>query len=115
VTEKMEATSKIHFVTDEKHLNSILRSRKTNNFSVLYISLWDKWCQEMVNRALQCEETLEHPLYIVDSFELPQAFVTFSVTSAPTIIHFRKGSVSVDVEYPKIYDFFSVEETTQEA
>jgi len=102
----MELLSKIHFVANDKELNDILRSRREVNFSVLYVSLWDQWCEKIVQKALDVEAHLEAPLYIVDSWNLPQAFATFNITSAPALVHFRKGEVLVDVEYPKVYEFF---------
>jgi len=49
-------------------------------------------------------------LYAISSWELPHAFAAFSVNSAPTVVDNASGRVSVHVEYPKVYDFFSIEE-----
>src|SRR5210317_1596089 len=102
----MELLSKIHFVSDDKELNDILRSRKGTNFSVLYVSLWDQWSEKIVQAALDGEAALKTALYIVDSWDIPQSFATFNISSAPALVHFRKGEVLVDVEYPKVYEFF---------
>lgn len=89
-------------IKSESILNGVLKERKHKDFSILYVSPWDKWSNKILDIT---SEEIETPLYVVDSFSLPQAFSTFSITSAPTLVHFRGGKITVDVEYPKVYDY----------
>lgn len=96
-------------VTSEKELNTFLKTRKDEDFTILYYSLWDNWSDKIVELAekAEVEDRLQYPVILVNSFELPQAFSTFSITSSPTLVHFRNGEVLVDVEYPKVYEYFN--------
>jgi hypothetical protein len=91
----------------EKELNAVLKRRRTDNFVVLYHSLWDDWSKRVVKYA---EEWAEHEgngtIYMVNSWELPQSFSSFSITSTPALVHFKNKKVRVDIEYPKVYNFF---------
>ncbi len=91
----------------EKELNSVLKRRRSQNFVVLYHSLWDKWSQRIVKGAEEwAKEEGDETLYFVNSWDLPQSFASFSITSTPALVHFKNKKVKVDVEYPKIYNFF---------
>ncbi len=92
----------------EKELNAVLKERKRKNFSVLYYSKWCNWC----NRILACadewkEQEGNETVYLVNSWDLPESFSSFSITSAPSLVHLVNKKVRVDVEYPKIYNFFT--------
>ena len=96
-------------LTTEPELNEVLKHRKTETFSVLYVSPWCKYCDRIVELAEEWrEQEGTEEMYIVDSWNLPAAFATFSISSAPSLVHFSKGKTSVDVEYPKVYDYFKV-------
>jgi len=96
-------------LTTEEELNYVLKDRKTESFSVLYSSPWCKYCDRILNLAEEwLKEKGDEIVYVVDSWNLPAAFATFSITSAPSLVHFSEGRIDVDVEYPKIYDYFKV-------
>lgn len=94
----------------EKELNEVLKDRKRKNFSVLYYSPWCKWCSRILERAedWQAEEGHE-TVYLVSSWDLPESFSSFSITSSPSLVHLVNKRVRVDVEYPKIHSFFSTQ------
>jgi thiol-disulfide isomerase/thioredoxin len=96
-------------LTTEKELNEVLKHRKKNNFSVLYYSLWCKSSMRMVKKAeAWAEEEGDEIVYLVNSWDLPASFASFSITTAPSLVHLANKKVRVDVEYPKIYNFFHI-------
>jgi thiol-disulfide isomerase/thioredoxin len=91
----------------ENSLNDVLKRRKVASFSVLYVSPWCKYCDSILQLAEEWKvREGEEKVYIVDSWNLPGSFATFSITSAPSLVHFSRGRTSVDVEYPKVRDYF---------
>ncbi len=100
----------------EQELNEVLKDRKCKNFSVLYYSTWCKWCDRILERAEEWKNEKGHEtVYLVNSWDLPESFASFSITSSPSLVHLVNKRVKVDVEYPKIYSFFSTpspQETT---
>lgn len=100
----------------EQELNEVLKDRKRKNFSVLYYSTWCKWCDRILERAEEWKNEEGHEtVYLVNSWDLPESFASFSITSSPSLVHLVNKKVRVDVEYPKIYSFFSTpspQETT---
>ena len=91
----------------EKELNSVLKRRRSQDFVVLYHSLWDNWSQRVVEYAEEWSKGEgNETLYLVNSWDLPQSFSSFSITAVPALVHFNKRKVRVDVEYPKVYNFF---------
>jgi thiol-disulfide isomerase/thioredoxin len=93
----------------DKELNDVLKTRKSKNFSVLYYSIWDSWCDKILVKAEEWQkEEGEETVYLVNSWDLPASFASFSITSAPSLVHLKNRKVRVDVEYPKIYNFFHV-------
>ena len=91
----------------EKELNSVLKRRRSQNFVVLYHSLWDLYSQKVVKYADDwAAQEGDETLYFVSSWDLPQSFSSFSITSTPALVHFKNKKVRVDIEYPKIYNFF---------
>ena len=96
-------------VSDDKVLNQILKSRRTKNFKILYYSLWDDSSTKIIKLAEEwANEEGDETMYLVNSWDLPQSFAAFSITSVPTIVHVQNKKVRVDVEYPKVYSFFTV-------
>jgi len=96
-------------ITTEKELNEILKDRKRKNFSVLYYSLWCNHCKRILKMAedWQNQEGGE-TVYLVNSWDLPSSFASFSITSSPSLVHLVNKKVRVDVEFPKIYNFFHI-------
>ena len=99
--------------TNEGILNSLLKSKKTESFVILYHSEWCPYSKAILDRAaLWAEEEGDETLYVVSSWELPHAFAAFAVTNTPTVVVAVRGKIIVHVEYPKVYEYFS---TAQEA
>tara|TARA_R100000458_G_C8197439_1_gene189066 strand:- start:192 stop:518 length:327 start_codon:yes stop_codon:yes gene_type:complete len=99
----------IQKITTEAELNSVLKQRRKKNFSVLYYSTWCKWCERILNRAEEWkEEEGNETIYLVNSWDLPSAFSSFSITTSPSLVHLIDKKVKVDVEYPTIYSYFTV-------
>lgn len=96
----------------DKELNEVLKDRKRKNFSVLYYSLWDSWCDKILVKAEEwLQEDGNETVYLVNSWDLPGAFSSFSISCTPSLVHLVNKRVRVDVEYPKIYSFFHVTPT----
>jgi len=92
----------------DKELNAVLKERKRKNFSVLYYSQWCKWCDRILDLAQKWEsEEGNETVYLVNSWDLPESFSSFSITASPSLVHLVNKKVRVDVEYPKIYNFFT--------
>jgi len=93
----------------ESELNSVLKTRKYENFHVLYYSLWCRSCDKILKLAEEwAEEEGNETVYLVNSWDLPKSFASFSITVAPSLVHLKNRKVRVDVEFPKVYDFFKV-------
>ena len=93
---------------DEKHLNALLKKKKSSDYILLYISEWDIWSEKILGEAQKwLEKEGDETCYIISSWELPHAFAAFSITSAPTVVEVTKGNIKVHVEYPRIYSFFN--------
>jgi len=93
--------------SNEGILNSLLKSKKTESFVILYHSEWCDYSNAILEKAYAwAQEEGEEELYIVSSWELPHAFAAFAVTNAPTLVEVSNGKVTVHVEYPKIYEYF---------
>lgn len=96
-------------LTTDKELNDVLKNRKSKNFSVLYYSTWNSWCNKILAQAEKWREVDgDETIYLVNSWDLPASFHSFSITNAPSLVHLTNRRVKVDVEYPKIYNFFHV-------
>ena len=89
-------------------LNSLLKSKKTESFVILYHSEWCEHSNIILKKAQEwAEEEGGETLYVVSSWELPHAFAAFAVSTAPTVVEVVKGRVMVHSEYPKVYDYFT--------
>ena len=92
----------------EQELNEVLKDRKHKNFSVFYYSTWCRWCDKMLEVAEEWQQQDgQETVYLVNSWDLPESFASFSITSSPSLVHLVNKKVRVDVEYPKIHSFFS--------
>jgi len=101
--------------TDTK-VNEVFKNKKGKTFSALYHSIWDQWNIRIMEMASKwVEEEGDEIVYLINSWDTPAAFATFSITSAPSLVHVKKGRVSVSVEYPKVYEYFYVPSPKDEA
>ena len=95
-------------VSKDKDLNAILKQRRTSNFILMYYSLWcdrSGMALKLADEWVQREGTEQ--MFLVNSWDLPQAFSSISITSAPTLVHVKKGKVRVDIEYPRVYSYLT--------
>lgn len=90
-----------------KDLQRILFNQKKNkrSFSVLFVSLWDPASQALMERLYDeyQEDSKGEPLYIVDSFEMPDSFTEFSTNKVPQLVQVRKDFTSEDDYLPIVY------------
>ena len=101
-------TLKILTAEDEKLLNYLLKSKKTESYTLLYHSEWDVHSNRILSVAEEwAQKEGEETCYVISSWELPHAFAAFSITTAPTVVEVNKGTTRVHVEYPKVYSYFS--------
>jgi len=100
----------------DKKVNELLKNKRGKTFSILYYSPWDQWNIRILDMADKwVNEEGNETLYLINSWDTPSAFATFSITSAPSLVHIRRGRVSVSVEYPKVYEYFYVPHQQDEA
>ena len=95
-------------ITTEKELNEVLKHRRNKTFAVLYHSLWDARCQAIVKLAeMWAEKEGDETVYLVNSWDLPASFASFSISNAPSLVHLSNRKVKVDVEFPTIHNYFT--------
>ncbi len=96
------------FLRTENQLNKLLkRQKKTGEqLNILFVSLWDDWCNKPVNRIKDNEEG--ENLYIVNSFSMPHSFVIFNSFKLPHLVKLRRGNVSSEDYLPNIYKVLKV-------
>ena len=92
-----------------RDLKRILTNQKNNkrSFSVLFISLWDDTSQKLMAALDNAfgESERGEPLYIVDSFEMPDAFSRdefFGTRTVPQLVQVRKDFTSEDDYLPVV-------------
>ena len=74
----------------------------------MYYSLWDTWCDKALVLAEKwAEQEGDETVYLVNSWDLPAAFSSFSISIAPSLVHLSGRRIKVDIEYPTIYNFFT--------
>jgi len=95
-------------ITTEKELNEVLKHRRDKTFAVLYHSLWDDRCQAIVKLAEEWQKKEgNETVYLVNSWDLPASFASFSISNAPSLVHLSNRKVKVDVEFPTIHNYFT--------
>ena len=101
------------FLQTENELNKVLRKQKKSKqeLAILFTSLWDTYSQELVTKLKFRELTLtdeekEHsaPLYIVDSYTMPHAFVIYQTSKLPHLVHLKKMQVTSLDYLPIVYE-----------
>ena len=96
------------FLRTENQLNKVLKQQKKtrHDMAVLFVSLWDDHSETLVNILKDrpfIPSKREKPLYIVDSFTMPHAFVIFKTTKLPHLVQFKRGSVDSDDFLSRVY------------
>lgn len=95
-------------ITTEKELNEVLKHQKNKSFSVLYHSLWGDRCKSIVALAEEWKEREgNETVYLVNSWDLPASFASFSISNAPSLVHLSNRKIKVDIEYPTLYNYFT--------
>lgn len=100
------------FLSKENDLNKILRNQKRskNTINLLFISLWDQHCTDLVDKIRENYSQSEgEDLYIIDSFNMPHSFVIYEVTKTPGLVILRKDKPAYFESYlPRIYEYFNI-------
>ena len=93
------------FIKTENQLNKVLRQQKKTkqDLGVLFISLWDKHSEDLVRKLKFLKTNSKKPLYVVNSFTMPHAFVIFKTSKVPHLIQFKRGSVESEDYLSMIY------------
>ena len=93
------------FLQSENELNKILKAQKRTGqqVSLLFVSLWDKWCNELVDTIKSTATDKGRKLYIVNSFTMPHAFVIFNTTKLPHLLKLGRDKVRSDDYLPLVY------------
>jgi hypothetical protein len=96
------------FLKKENDLNKVLKKfkREPRRCSILFISLWDEYCQKLVKELkssyVKPREAAE-PLYIVDSLKMPHSFVIYGTNKTPHLIQLRRDQVISEDYLPHVY------------
>jgi len=98
----------LKFIKNENHLNKLLKSQKKNkqDMAILFISLWDEYSDNLVEKLKSkylSSESVGTPIYVVDSFLMPHAFVIFNTTKVPHLVRFKRGNIESNDYLPNIY------------
>lgn len=102
-------TLKVLTHKDERLATKLIREKKSSKYTIFYHSEWDSWSKQALDRATAwAEEEGDETLYVISSWELPHVFSAFGITSAPAVVDVNRGNIKVFVEYPKIYDYFTM-------
>ena len=93
------------FIKTENQLNKVLRQQKKTkqDLGVLFVSLWDKQSDDLVEKVRQIRSSSKKPLYVVNSFTMPHAFVIFKTSKVPHLVQFKRGSIESEDYLSKVY------------
>ncbi len=101
-------------LTTDSEVNEALKSKSETDILVLYHSLWDKRCAKILEMAEKwAQQEGDETLYLINSWDTPECFSSFSITSVPSLLTTKNGRVSVQVEYSNLYQFFRCETEPQ--
>jgi len=104
------------FLSTENHLNKVLKKQKKTKHSmaILFTSLWDENSLDLIEKlkrdnAMANLYGLEtgrdtRPLYVVNSFLMPHAFVIFNTFKIPALVKLIRDSVKCEDYLPMIYE-----------
>ena len=89
------------FLRNENQLNKVLKNQKKTReeMAILFVSLWDKLSQKLVRILRNSKVTGGVPLYVVDSFTMPHAFVIFNTSKIPHLVKLNKKGVVQSEDY----------------
>ena len=90
-------------LTSKSQVNEVLRSVKEDSFSILFVSPWCKWSDKILE--LSESSSNNSPMYVINSWDTPEAFGTYKIMSAPSILVSSQGSLKIITEYSSVYNF----------
>lgn len=93
------------FLSKENDLNKILRNQKRskNTINLLFISLWDQHCTDLVDKIRENYSQSEgEDLYIIDSFNMPHSFVIYNTTKVPHLVNVSSRGIQSEDYLPMI-------------
>ena len=105
----------LKFLYRENDLNKVIKKQKRSkeNIKILFVSLWDKWSQNLVNdlKSKYSTEAEENsmPLYVVDSFSMPHSFVIFKSSVLPHLVTLKRNKVFSEDYLPMVYKELDLE------
>ena len=102
----------IIFLNKENQINKVLKDqRKSGALSrILFVSLWDNWASILIDSLDDYSDGI--PLYVIDSFTMPHAFVIHNVTKTPTLVTLLKDRYVKEDYLPNIYKELGCEPVT---
>jgi hypothetical protein len=76
-----------------------------NDSFFLFVSLWDKWCNSLVEKLKEgsCDEDVGKTVYIINSFDMPHAFLIFGTKITPSLVKVLSKKVVTLDRLPSIY------------
>jgi len=104
--------SNVIFLNKENQINKVIRDQKKlgNTTRILFVSLWDDWCATLVDSL---EDYVDHlPLYVINTFTMPHAFVIHNVTKTPTLVTLLRDKYLKEDYLPDIYNELGCEPVT---
>jgi hypothetical protein len=95
------------FLRTEHELNKALKKQRRGrtDLGILFTSLWDDQSKALIKEI--CEKLPRRsstPLYIVDSFKMPHAFIIFNTSKLPHLIQFKRGVLQSEDYLSKVYE-----------
>jgi len=97
------------FLKTENQLNKLVRQQKRTRepLSILFVSLWDKFSNDLVGKLKK--STGKKPVYIVNSFTMPHAFVIFHTTKLPHLVTLGRRELRSEDYLSQIYRSLGLE------
>jgi len=103
------------FLQKENDLNKVLRKfkRDPKRCSILFVSLWDKWCEKLLSKLKEKYTGSEgEALYIVDSLNMPHSFVIYNTNKTPHLIQLRRDQTFSEDYLPHVYKMLKLNQVS---
>tara|TARA_R110002020_G_scaffold444988_1_gene656702 strand:- start:638 stop:970 length:333 start_codon:yes stop_codon:yes gene_type:complete len=105
------------FLRKENDLNKVLKKfkKEPTRCSILFISLWDKWCSKLVDDLKEkypVSKDRAENVYIVDSLKMPHSFVIFGTNKTPHLIQLRRDQTISEDYLPNVYKFLKLNQAS---
>ena len=105
-------TNNVVFLSKENQINKVIKDQRKAGVTIriLFISLWDKYGITLLDSlADYCDHT---PLYIINSFTMPHAFVIHNVTKTTTLVTLSRDRYMKEDYLSRIYSELGCEPVT---